>query len=124
WNHAARLPPASWFLPRRWRVSNAEMFALRDELERLSGRLKEIRCPVTILHGRDDWLVPPRNAEYLRDRLTGAKRVRLILLANARHKLPLTREPDVRRAIAGLAREVEGAAAGDAGPTKKREKNP
>lgn len=44
-----------------------------DELPALAERLRAIDTPVQILAGRNDGLVPPANAEYLRDRLAHSR---------------------------------------------------
>ncbi|MFN0138438.1 MAG: alpha/beta hydrolase [Phycisphaerae bacterium] len=39
------------------------------------GRIGEVRCPILILHGRGDWLVPPHQATRLHERAAGSKLV-------------------------------------------------
>lgn len=102
----ANTQPFYSLLPKQWAVCVDETTPLSKELEQLAGRLKEIRCPVHILHGSHDWLVKPRNAQYLRRRLTRARDVRLTEIEKARHKLPQTHAPLVRDAIEGMARQL------------------
>jgi pimeloyl-ACP methyl ester carboxylesterase len=74
-------------LPRALAHSNAELLALRRELEELSKALGRIRAPVTILQGLHDTLVPAASSAYLAARLVGAVRRRLVLVQQAGHFL-------------------------------------
>ena len=47
-------------------------------------RLRKIKAPTLILHGKEDVIVPPGNAEILAKRIPGAK---LIMLDNVAHFL-------------------------------------
>jgi pimeloyl-ACP methyl ester carboxylesterase len=67
--------------------SNAELLALRQELEALSSRIKRVRAPVTILQGLHDTLVPAENAAYLASRLVRAVRKRVVFVEQAGHFL-------------------------------------
>jgi pimeloyl-ACP methyl ester carboxylesterase len=61
-------------------------------------RLKEIHAPTLILHGKDDFLIPPENAEILGVKILNSE---VILLDNAAH---IFFQPDPKRAI-GLINE-------------------
>ncbi|MGC9369768.1 MAG: alpha/beta fold hydrolase [Paracoccaceae bacterium] len=74
-------------LPRPLSHSNAELLALRRELEVLGDGIGQIRAPVTVLQGVDDTLVPAENATYIAGRLTGAERRRVIFVEQAGHFL-------------------------------------
>ncbi|WP_304615773.1 alpha/beta fold hydrolase [Paracoccus sp. (in: a-proteobacteria)] len=56
-------------LPTELANSNAELMALRDGLEDLADDLSRVRMPVTVVQGTADTLVPPSNADFLRERL-------------------------------------------------------
>jgi pimeloyl-ACP methyl ester carboxylesterase len=100
--HLAALAPMAAILPTALAQSNAELLALRGELEILAGDLARIRAAVTILHGLGDTLVPAENASYLAERLTGAERLRFILVAHAGHFLHLLSPDHVEDALADL----------------------
>lgn len=55
----------AWILPRGLRRSNEEMWGLKAELQSLESRLDRVRCPVWILHGSNDSLVPVDNVKLL-----------------------------------------------------------
>lgn len=91
--------PIPRLLPRAIRNANAELMALKPELEALAPMLPAIRAKVVIVHGDRDDLVPVANVAYLEARLTGANCVRTMLLAGQNHFLPWNSEPVVREAL-------------------------
>lgn len=105
--HMVAAKPLAAMMPRALAHSNAELLALRGELERLSGDLGRIRASVTILHGLGDTLVPAENARYLAERLTGVARMRFTLVAQAGHFLHLLSPGQVEDALAELLDETE-----------------
>lgn len=69
--------------------SNTELLALKDQLEMLSLDLERIEAPVTVVQGLRDTLVPPENAVYLQQHLSGTS-VRVLLVEEGDHFLPWT----------------------------------
>jgi len=59
-------------------------------------RLKKIKAPTLIIHGKEDILVPPGNAEILAREIPGAK---LVLLDNAAH---LFSQPDPEKSSSAI----------------------
>lgn len=100
--HLAAVSAVGRLLPRALRHSNAELLALRAELDALAHRLSAIRAPVTILQGLQDTLVPPENAPYIAERLAGAARRRVVLVERAGHFLHILRSGLVEAALADL----------------------
>ncbi|MBK8979164.1 MAG: alpha/beta fold hydrolase [Planctomycetes bacterium] len=96
----------SGLLPRALRNANREIVALRPELVALRDRLGELRCPVAIVHGRRDPLVPYANVAFLEQRLTGVASLAITTLDDADHFLIWRPEQAsvVRDAIARLVR--------------------
>lgn len=90
-------------LPRPLRNANRELMALKPQLEALSERLSGIRCPVIIVHGTADPLVPYSNTRFMRARMTEAN-LTLVTLKDRDHFLPWNSRADVEAAIAAAAR--------------------
>ena len=65
-------PFLSWLLPRSLRASNEEIYHLKPELEKMLPRWKEIQCPVIVIQGRKDSLVPAANADFAKEQLVNA----------------------------------------------------
>jgi len=92
--------PVRALLPRVIRNANAELMALKPELEALAVMLPRIRAKVVIVHGSEDALVPVANVPWVQARLGGARCVLSTLLPGANHFLPWNAEDAVRQAIA------------------------
>jgi pimeloyl-ACP methyl ester carboxylesterase len=92
--------PVRPLLPRAIRNANAELMALKPELEALALALPRITAKVVILHGTQDDLVPVANVPFMQAHLTGARCITTTLLPGRNHFLPWNSEADVRQAIA------------------------
>ncbi|MHC4845365.1 MAG: alpha/beta fold hydrolase [Planctomycetota bacterium] len=88
-------------MSRSLRNSNRELRPLKDELLVLRDELADIRCPVVIVHGTDDGLVPYGNVDYMLEHMTNA-RLRLITLDDADHFLIWNRVFDIHTAFRAL----------------------
>jgi pimeloyl-ACP methyl ester carboxylesterase len=86
-------------LPRTLRNANAELMALKPELEALEPLLSRIPAKVVIVHGTKDDLVPVANVPFMQARLTGARCVKTVLLEGRNHFLPWNSADVVREAI-------------------------
>jgi pimeloyl-ACP methyl ester carboxylesterase len=89
-------------MPRALAHSNAELLALRAELEALADDIGRIQAPVTILHGLRHTLVPTENTAYVAERLKGVERKRVVLVAQAGHFLHLLARGHVEDALSDL----------------------
>jgi pimeloyl-ACP methyl ester carboxylesterase len=92
-----------WLLPHIVTTSNREMLPLKRELESLSARLPDIACPVVIMHGQKDMLVPFANVAYMQQKIPADRIKDLIVLPDENHFLPWTAESTIRSAIAGFS---------------------
>jgi pimeloyl-ACP methyl ester carboxylesterase len=95
-------------LPRPMRNSNRELTPLKAELEQLEACLELLTCPVAVMHGTDDSLVPYANVDFMRRRFVNAASLTLLPLEGADHFLPWTHELALRAALANLAGPPEG----------------
>lgn len=91
--------PVRSLLPRTLRNANAELMALKPELEALAQVLPHIRARIVIVHGSNDDLVPVANVPFMQARLTGARCVNTVVLEGRNHFLPWNSEADVRSAV-------------------------
>ena len=101
---AASWPPLHSLLPRALANSLAELLPLKAELETLSPLLAQIRCPVVIIHGDQDGLVPVANAAYLYQKLVNSPRRERIIHPGLGHLLIWKNKAVVKE---DLARAVE-----------------
>jgi pimeloyl-ACP methyl ester carboxylesterase len=80
-------PFLSWILPRSFRASNAELYQLKPQLENMVPSWSKISCPVAVIHGRKDSLVPFGNVAFAEKMLTNAK-VHYLLKDDMGHFIP------------------------------------
>jgi pimeloyl-ACP methyl ester carboxylesterase len=86
-------------LPRAIRNANAELMALKPELEALAAMLPLIKAKVVIVHGTEDDLVPMANVPFMQAHLTGSRCVKTVLLDGRNHFLPWNSADAVRDAV-------------------------
>jgi pimeloyl-ACP methyl ester carboxylesterase len=97
--HVGAWTPVQWLLPRVIRNANAELMALKPELEALGAILPSVKAKVVIVHGTADDLVPVANVAYMQERFSGARCISTVLLEGQNHFLPWNSEGAVREAL-------------------------
>jgi pimeloyl-ACP methyl ester carboxylesterase len=97
------LEPASWWrpllnfpvlrtgIPHALRVSNNELAPLKKQLSAYESRWSEINCPVTVIQGDTDGLVPARNVDYIEEQCINAP-LRKVILEHEGHFIDWTRQ--------------------------------
>jgi pimeloyl-ACP methyl ester carboxylesterase len=106
YNRLADTALVRWALPREMAVANEEIKVAAAEERALAPILSRIRCPVIVIHGSADRLVPVGNAPWLRGMLSGAARVDVRIMEGEGHFIPWKREAEVRAAVAELGAAV------------------
>ncbi len=84
-------PVIKLFIPGALKANVEELYYLKEDLKMLSNDLSRITCPVTILHGEKDGLVPVSNAWYGKEKLVNAKKVSICIIPKVGHSIPDTR---------------------------------
>jgi pimeloyl-ACP methyl ester carboxylesterase len=87
YNHVGDLFFVRPFLARPLRNTNDEIFAAPDEAAKLAAILDRVTCPVLIIHGTEDRLVPFENVAYMQDAFTSAERVETVVREGKTHFL-------------------------------------
>jgi pimeloyl-ACP methyl ester carboxylesterase len=85
WRKIVYKTPLNYFVPGAWKVSNEELWYLKSELKILAPQLSSIECPVHILHGDNDGLVPVSNAGFIKKMLVNADTVSVTIIPGANH---------------------------------------
>jgi pimeloyl-ACP methyl ester carboxylesterase len=111
------LEPSNWWrpiidypsfriaLPRSMIKSNRELLWLKQDLIELEEYWQQIDCPVVLMHGSDDRLVPVENVDYGRRVLPGETIVDT--LGGEGHFILWTHVDQVVRHIEGLLTEAQ-----------------
>ena len=88
----------AFFTPKEFEVSNSEILALKDELERMLPLWKKINIPSIVIQGTDDILVPAENASFaskmLKDSLTT-----ITILEGENHIVPWSNPEEIIKAV-------------------------
>ena len=83
-------------------IADGELAAAKKQTELLAPELCKITCPVIVIHGTKDELVPYANAAYAQRMLTNAKSVSIVTLEEQGHFVPWERPEVIRAAIEEL----------------------
>ncbi len=106
YNTAADSKLLKWLLPDDMRVSNEEIMPLQQELEAMLPLWKDVRVPVTIIHGQKDGLVPFSNLAFGQQQLVQAQPLRVVPLPKAGHLIPWQKPEVINQAILDMLKEL------------------
>lgn len=87
WRPVIFKTPLNYLIPGSWRPSNEELWYLKKDLVTLKPGLSKIACPVYLLHGTKDILVPFSNVAYTDKMLTGAAKKEIIIFEDEKEKI-------------------------------------
>jgi pimeloyl-ACP methyl ester carboxylesterase len=94
-------PFLSWLMPRSLRASNQEIYHLKPELEEMTNMWSGINCPVTVIHGQKDSLVPFGNVAFARNMLVNAP-VTFMIKDDMDHFVPWSNPELIQHAILSM----------------------
>ena len=85
----------SWAIPTVMRVSNQEILPVKEDLKRMLPLWKNIKMPVTIIHGVKDRLVTVENVDFAKEKLVNSANVDVILFPEEDHFIPWTKYDEI-----------------------------
>jgi pimeloyl-ACP methyl ester carboxylesterase len=91
-------PFLSWILPRSFRASNEEIYQLKPALEEMIPYWKNITCPVIVIQGKKDELVPYENVHFAKKMLVNAP-VEFVIREDMNHFVPWSNPELIKEAI-------------------------
>ena len=103
YNHVADWLIIRWALPKELCNSNDEIMDAPEETKKLAEMLPRVTCPVVIVHGDKDRLVPVGNVDYMERSFTNAASVESTIIEGKRHFILWTTPDVIREAINGIA---------------------
>lgn len=103
WRPLMKNPPFRWLMPGAFRPSNDELWYFKKDVKTMPADLGAITCPVIIMQGLLDSMVPPGNAYYAQKQLTHSKAVKLITIPDANHFIPWTRFEMIKNVLMHLS---------------------
>ena len=99
-------PFLSWILPRSFRASNEEIYQLKPELERMLPLWKDVKCPVIVIQGMKDELVPSANADFAKKMLVNTS-AELVLIDDMNHFVPWSNPELIRAAVVKMEQSIQ-----------------
>lgn len=102
WRSVLDAPVLRYLLPGAMRPSNHELRLFKQDVVTMQPAFARVTCPVFIMHGDKDPLVPPPNAVYAKKMLVNASHVDLLWLKEANHFIPWTRFDTIRSVLLRL----------------------
>jgi len=96
WRPVLFKTPLKYFVPGALRPSNQELWYLKKDLVALKDDFAKVKCPVFIVHGMKDDMVPPANIDYDKKMLVTASGVQELIFPDANHFIPWTRYQPIR----------------------------
>ena len=102
YNEVARWWIVYPFLTDFLKVSNKEMWACREQVAELDPLLDRITCPVVVIHGTADTLVPFETIQYSVERLGDNEYLYVSVLIGEDHSITKLRREEVRETVEEL----------------------
>ncbi|MEJ0106651.1 MAG: alpha/beta fold hydrolase [Bacteroidota bacterium] len=102
WRPILYKTPLKFLVPGAFRPSNQELWYLKKDLVILKNDFSKITCPVWIVHGDKDDMVPVGNAGYAKQMLVNAKKVETKILPGANHFIPWQHYKEIKEVLMGL----------------------
>lgn len=96
WRPVLYKTPLKYFIPGALRPSNVELWYLKKDLVDLKADFQKITCPVYIVHGKKDMLVPFSNVAYSKKMLANNEHVEELIFENENHFIPWTRYEEIK----------------------------
>jgi len=102
WRPVLYKTPLNWLVPGAMRPSNEELWYLKTDLVDLKQDFPKITCPVYIVHGLKDNMVPPANVDYDKKMLVNASAIHELIFPDANHFIPWTRYQPIKALLLQL----------------------
>jgi pimeloyl-ACP methyl ester carboxylesterase len=105
WRPVLYKSPLKFMVPGAFRPSNEELWYLKKDLKILKNDFSKITCPVYIVHGDKDDMVPVGNAAYAKQMLVNAKKVETTILPGANHFIPWQHYEEIKEVLMKLGNQ-------------------
>ena len=103
WRPVLFRTPLNFLVPGALRPSNEELWYLKKDLKEMTADYERITCPVYILHGTKDMLVPYSNVAYAKKMFTKSVMVSVTTFEKENHFIVWTREKEIKTLLMKLS---------------------
>lgn len=94
--------PLEYLVPGAMAPSNRELWYLKKDLKNLEADFSKIHCPVWIVHGDKDKLVPIGNSDYAGKMLVNSPLVEVTIIKGANHFIPWMHYSEIKSILVNL----------------------
>lgn len=102
WRPVLMSKPIRYLIPGAFRVSNDELWWLKEDLIDMKFQLHKITSNVIIIHGTEDSLVPYSNVIFMEKAFINAKKIETISIEKADHFIPWTHYEIIKKSLLNL----------------------
>jgi pimeloyl-ACP methyl ester carboxylesterase len=102
WRKIISIKPIEYFVPGAWKQSNTELRMLKEDLRPLADNFSAITCPVYIMHGDADNLVPVSNTEYAKTKFINTKLLNITIVPGGGHFISEYKFEEIKKMLLGL----------------------
>jgi pimeloyl-ACP methyl ester carboxylesterase len=102
WRPVLMSKPIRYLIPGAFRVSNDELWWLKDDLIDMKFQLNKITSNVIIIHGTEDSLVPYSNVAFMEKAFINAQKIETIPIEKADHFIPWTHYEIIKKSVMNL----------------------
>lgn len=105
WRKPIDAPLLRWLFPASMVVANQEIIPLYEELTAMEPLWEKITCPVTVVQGTDDTLVPAGNAHYARRMAVNSRQLDIRMIEGGSHFILWTMKDYMIRTLEEMTRK-------------------
>jgi pimeloyl-ACP methyl ester carboxylesterase len=102
WRPVLMSKPIKYLIPGAFRISNEELWWLKEDLKTMKSELHKITSNVIIIHGTEDSLVPFSNVAFMEKEFISAKKVETISIEKADHFIPWSHYEIIKKSLMNL----------------------
>ncbi len=102
WRPILMSKPIRYLVPGAFRISNDELWWLKDNLKTMKSQLHKIISNIVIIHGTEDSLVPYSNVAFMEKEFINAKNIETVSIEKADHFIPWTHYEIIKKSLLNL----------------------
>lgn len=102
WRLVLMSKPIKYLIPGAFRISNDELWWLKEDLVVMKPELHKITSNVIIIHGTEDSLVPYSNVAFMEKEFINSKKIVTLPIEKADHFIPWTHYEIIKKSLLNL----------------------
>jgi pimeloyl-ACP methyl ester carboxylesterase len=102
WRPVLMSKPIKYLIPGAFRISNDELWWLKEDLKVMKSQLRKITSNVIIIHGTEDSLVPYSNVAFMEKEFINSKKIVTLPIEKADHFIPWTHYEIIKKSLLNL----------------------